>query len=129
MLWPYNTDDMTRQREGVSVHSKVWLERDGRVALSSWRIGLLEAIQETGSLAAGAARVKMPYRTAWHKLREIEDQLGVRLLDTQSGGAHGGHTTLTPEGADIVRRFRRASQGLETIVRKRFELAFPEITE
>lgn len=119
---------MARRSATVNVHSKVWLERDGRVALSAWRIALLEAVHEAGSLAAAAARIGVPYRTAWYKLREIEQQLGLRLLDTQSGGPDGGHTTLTPEAVDIVRRFRRASRGVEELVRERFESEFPELT-
>jgi molybdate transport repressor ModE-like protein len=112
----------------VNVHSKVWLERDGQVALSAWRIALLEAVHEAGSLSAGAARLGVPYRTAWYKLRQIEEQLGLRLLDTHSGGPDGGYTTLTPEAIDIIRRFHRASRGFEDLVRERFESEFPELT-
>ena len=119
---------MPRPPAPVNVHSKVWLERDGRVALSAWRIALLEAVGEAGSLAAAAARLGVPYRTAWYKLRQIEEQLGLRLLDTHSGGPDGGHTTLTPAAVDIVRRFRHASRGVEELVRERFESEFPELT-
>jgi molybdate transport system regulatory protein len=119
---------MPRKPVSIDVHSKIWLERDGRVALSAWRIALLEAIQNTGSLAAGAALLGVPYRTAWYKLREIEDQLGLRLLDTHSGGQDGGYTTLTPEAIDIVQRFHRASRGVDDLVRERFESEFPELT-
>jgi molybdate transport repressor ModE-like protein len=119
---------MARKPVPIDVHSKIWLERNGRVALSAWRIALLEAIQDTGSLAAGAARLGVPYRTAWYKLREIEDQLGLRLLDTHSGGADGGYSTLTPEAVDIVKRFHRASRGVDDLVRERFESEFPELT-
>lgn len=120
---------MPRRRSApIDVRSKVWLERDGRVALSDWRIGLLEAVHQDGSLAAAAARLGVPYRTAWYKLREIEGQLGVRLLDTRSGGPDGGHTSLTPEARDIVRRFRRASRGVADLVRERFQAEFPELT-
>jgi molybdate transport system regulatory protein len=119
---------MPPRRSPINLHSKVWLERDGRVALSSWRIALLEAVSEAGSLTAGAARLGVPYRTAWYKLREIEEQLGVRLLNTQSGGPDGGHTTLTPSAVDIIRRFHRASHGIEAELHKRFTAEFPEIT-
>jgi len=119
---------MPNRPAALNFHSKVWLERDGRVALSAWRIALLEAVDEAGSLAAAAARLGVPYRTAWYKLREIEEQLGLRLLDTHSGGPDGGHTTLTPAAVDIVRRFRHASRGVEELVRERFESEFPELT-
>src|SRR5438128_1311232 len=76
--------------------SKVWLERDGRVVLSEWRAALLDGIVEAGSLSAAAAKLGVPYRTAWARLREIEAGLGFKVLETQTGGADGGGSTLTP---------------------------------
>ena len=54
----------------LRARSKVWLERDGQVVLSDWRVELLETIEATGSLARAAARLDVPYRTAWYKLKE-----------------------------------------------------------
>jgi len=117
MVW---TEGKTRTAGGFEVRSKVWVEKDGRVALSSWRIELLSMVEEAGSLAAACERMDVPYRTAWYKLKEIEDQLGMKLLDTQSGGVDGGGSALTPEGRDLVDRFRRVDRGIEGIVEKRF---------
>lgn len=114
------TQEKPRSSGGFEVRSKVWVEKDGKVALSSWRIELLSVIEETGSLSAACERMGVPYRTAWYKLREIEDQLGVRLLDTQSGGADGGGSVLTPQAREIVHRFKRVDRGIEGIVEKRF---------
>lgn len=102
------------------VRSKVWVEKDGKVALSSWRIELLSMVEETGSLAAACERMDVPYRTAWYKLKEIEDELGMKLLETQSGGADGGGSVLTPAARDLVDRFRRIDRGVEGIVEERF---------
>lgn len=102
------------------VRSKVWVEKDGKVALSSWRIELLIKVEESGSLTAACERMGVPYRTAWYKLRQMEDQLGMKLLETQSGGADGGGSALTPEALDLVDRFRRVDRGIEGIVEKRF---------
>ncbi|TMC00217.1 MAG: LysR family transcriptional regulator [Chloroflexi bacterium] len=111
----------------VDARAKVWLDRDGRVVLSEWRIQLLEAVRDTGSLAAAAHRLGVPYRTAWYKLHEIETELGVRLVVSRSGGAEGGGSSLTTEAEDIIRRFHRVSGGLSQLVRKRFRAAFPEL--
>ncbi len=108
----------------IEVRSKVWLERAGGVAVSLWRISLLEEVQATGSLAAACERMNVPYRTAWYKLKEMEEQLRVKLLDRQSGGASGGGSSLTREGEDLVRRFRRAYEGIEALVAERFAAEF-----
>ncbi len=94
------------------LRSKLWLELDGQIVLSEWRVQLLETVEATGSLARAAKELNVPYRTAWHKLKEIEDRLGRRLLETQSGGANGGGSRLTDEARDLIDRFRRASDGV-----------------
>ena len=112
------------KKSPAEVQAKIWIERDGKIVFSDWRAELLQAIEETGSLSGAAARMDVPYRTAWYKLKEIEGQLGVRLVVTHSGGSDGGGSSLTPEGQDILRRFQRIYRDVEEIVRRRFELEF-----
>jgi len=35
--------------------ANVWIEKDGKVVLSAWRVALLEAVEQTGSMNAAAA--------------------------------------------------------------------------
>lgn len=114
----------TSKKSPAEVQAKIWIEREGKIVFSDWRAELLQAIEETGSLSGAAARMDVPYRTAWYKLKEIEGQLGVRLVETHSGGSDGGGSSLTPEGRDILRRFQRIYRDIEEIVRRRFELEF-----
>jgi len=103
----------------LDIRSKLWVERDGKVALSEWRVELLLAIDETGSLAAAAERLGVPYRTAWYKLKGAEETLGFKLVDSESGGKSGGQTRLTPLGRDVATRFRAASQEIGRTARQR----------
>ena len=106
--------------EQPRVRSKIWVERGDHVLLSEWRVELLEAVEETGSLAAAAATLGVPYRTAWDRIKEAEERLGVRLLRTESGGAEGGGSRLTAEAQDLVARFRRVTAGVAELVERRF---------
>jgi molybdate transport system regulatory protein len=109
----------------LTPRAKLWLEiGDGDLALSEWRVALLEAVASTGSLARAAERLKMPYRTARYKLREIERHLGLALLAGQSGGADGGGSALTPEARELIARWRAFSNGLDPIVAERFRATF-----
>ena len=117
---------MSRIGAPLRPQSKVWLERDGRVVLSEWRVALLETVVEMGSLAAAAGKLGVPYRTAWTRLREIEDGLGFKVVDTQVGGAEGGGTTLTPEAMDALARFHRVADGVGELVDSRFRESFGE---
>ena len=64
---------------------KLWIERDGRLVLSDYRVRLLELVRETGSLAQAAARMRLSYRRAWGKIKEIEQNLGVALVTSEAG--------------------------------------------
>ena len=122
------SDRLTGQEaEVLRSRSKVWLEQDGKVVLSEWRAELLEAIDETGSLARAAEKLEVPYRTAWYKLKEIEERLGVKLLETQSGGADGGGSRLTVEGQQLIRRFHRLGAGIAELVEERFRAEFGDL--
>ena len=109
---------------GLEPRSKVWIERNGEVILSDWRIALLEAIGRTGSLAKAAEEIGVPYRSAWQKIKESEERLGFRLLDTSSGGADGGSSQLTEAAYDLLHRYHRFADGLADLVDRRFREAF-----
>jgi molybdate transport system regulatory protein len=104
--------------------SKVWLEAGGDVALSEWRVELLEAVEAHGSLTAAAQALGVPFRTAWDRVREMESRLGIKLLDTQSGGPGGGHSVLTPEAREAIARFHRVVDGIAELVNQRFQEEF-----
>jgi len=108
----------------VEPKANFWIERDGEVVLSEWRVALLQAIAETGSINAAAEQMGIPYRLAWSRVREIEARLGVRLTESQTGGTSGGGTQLTQEGRDYIRRYRAFTDGLMAIVARRFEEIF-----
>src|SRR5215813_1776506 len=92
---------------------KVWIEtEDGHVALSEWRVALLQAVAEHGSLVAAARALGVPQRTAWQRIQEMELSLGVRLLETTSGGAGGGRSALSSAAEDFIHRYERLHAGL-----------------
>jgi molybdate transport system regulatory protein len=121
-----HTRTVQSRRAALSPRCKIWFERDNKVVLSDWRIELLERIEETGSLAKAAKRLNVPYRTAWYKLKEMEERLGIKLLLTQSGGTAGGGSHLTTESRQIIRRFRRVTEGLSRLVERRFQDEFAD---
>lgn len=107
---------------------KLWIETDeGRVALSEWRVMLLQAVAEHGSLVAAARSLGVPHRTAWQRIQEMESALGARLVETVSGGVGGGRSSLTPAGQDFVRRYQQLRSGLDELVGERFSQGFREL--
>ncbi|MEA2011164.1 MAG: LysR family transcriptional regulator, partial [Actinomycetota bacterium] len=114
--WLGTPDEITSP---LDLEFNVWLESDGEVAASRWRMGLLSAVDEHGSITAGAEAMGVPYRVAWQKIHEMEERLGEQLLDTQTGGTEGGGARLTDAGRDRVERMRifcdRADRALSKI--------------
>ena len=104
----------------------VWIEAEGGVVLSAWRGRLLAAIDTSGSISAAADVMKIPYRRAWEKLKEMETNCGSPLLETEVGGLHGGGARLTPLARDLMGRFKRFEAGLEEEIQARYEQAFAE---
>jgi molybdate transport system regulatory protein len=109
-----------RRSTALRVRSKVWIERDGQIVMSEYRARLLEAIAREGSVAAAADALTLPNRTAWKKLRELEEAAGTALLDSGSGGATGGQSRLTPAAEEMLQAFRRIADPVEEDVQERF---------
>ena len=103
-----------------------WLEIKGEVALSVWRVRLLQAVGEAGSISGGAAQLDVPYRIAWQKIHEMETRLGQKLVETQVGGRAGGGTTLTPEAQTYIAKFEQFSQESADFVNGRYQQIFTD---
>ncbi len=54
----------------------------------------------------------MSYTKGWKILKEAERQLGYPLLITQSGGAEGGFSQLTPKSKDFLDRYLQMEKEL-----------------
>jgi molybdate transport system regulatory protein len=105
-------------------HFNLWIEHNGVVVLSNWRVKLLEAIDQTGSISRAAERLKVTYHRAWEKIHEMEEGLGYKVVDAQVGGAGGGGAELTPQGRELMSKFHMFSRGLSEEIDQRFENAF-----
>jgi molybdate transport system regulatory protein len=79
--------------------------REG-AALGPGKVGLLEAIAETGSIRAAGSRFKMSYRRAWELVAELNGMFAAPLVIAEAGGRGGGGATLTPLGEKVAKGFR-----------------------
>jgi molybdate transport system regulatory protein len=104
----------------------LWIEVDGKVALSMWRMNLLKAIANTGSINAAAEQMEIPYRTAWQKVHEMETYLGTKLLETHAGGPHGGGAQLTKEAKIYIEKVENLYAILTSIIEAAYHKVFEE---
>jgi molybdate transport system regulatory protein len=103
---------------------KVWFEQDGKLVLSDYRVRLLRLIDETGSLADAAQGMGLSYRRAWGKVKEIEHNLGIKLLESAAGGPGGGGSRLTPEAKRLVEQYDRFRDAADADLARDFQRSF-----
>jgi molybdate transport system regulatory protein len=95
--------------------------------MSDYRMRLLVLIAESQSLARAASAMGLSYRRAWGKVKEMEANLGVPLVQSEVGGAGGGHTTLTGEATWLLEAYGRFSQRVAAALEEAFADEFPAL--
>lgn len=70
------------------------------------KAALLEAIADTGSIAAAGRRMGMSYRRAWYLVKTMNAGFRESLVEAVKGGAQGGGAQLTSVGHEVLRRYR-----------------------
>ena len=87
-------------------------------------MALLEGTDRTGSLHRAAAEMGMSYSKAWKLIGKLEDSWGFPLLERHTGGVKGGCSSLTPEGADLLARYRAMLDEVERAAEAAFQTHF-----
>jgi molybdate transport system regulatory protein len=68
---------------------------------------LLERIDASGSISAAANTMGMSYKAAWQAVEAMNNLSEQPVVARQTGGKHGGGTTLTEYGRRVVAAYRR----------------------
>ena len=76
------------------------------VALGPGKVRLLEAIEQTGSIAAAARAMGMSYGRAWQLVRAMNGDFVSPLVQREAGGRGGGGASVTDLGRDALTRYR-----------------------
>jgi molybdate transport system regulatory protein len=90
---------------GYTVHSSLWLEKDGELYLGGGRVMLLERVGQLGSIAAAARSMNLTYANAWNWIKAMNKLAPSPLVEKTIGGSGGGHAMLTLEGQKAIRQF------------------------
>ncbi len=113
----------------MQVRSKLWIEVNGEPVFGRGRRFLLEAIDRHGSINQAARDINISDRKAWGYIAAMEERLGIRLVESQTGGRNGGGSVLTTEGRDFIQRYEKMEEGIREIVDEQFSKAFDGIVE
>lgn len=85
---------------------------------------LLGLIADTGSIRKACLRMGMAYSKAWKIIRDAESDLGLKLLQTTTGGSHGGSSKLTQEGEDFLKNYTAFCKDCDDLISAAFKKHF-----
>ena len=88
---------------------------------------LLRKVRELHSLRAAAMSIGMAYSKAWTILKNAQQSLGFKLLDSTTGGKHGGGASLSPEGETLLVAYDRYCAALRAHAQTLFNETFDGI--
>jgi molybdate transport system regulatory protein len=77
------------------------------VAIGPGKADLLQAIAETGSIAAAGRALGMSYKRAWHLVEALNRGFAEPLVRASRGGSGHGGAVLTPLGHEVLAAYRR----------------------
>ena len=92
----------------LKLHVRILAEE--QIAFGPGKAELLEAIQRTGSISQAAKSMEMSYRRAWQLVDTMNQCFQSALVETQTGGTHGGGAVITELRQVILKKFRAMEQ-------------------
>jgi molybdate transport system regulatory protein len=108
----------------MQIRSKLWIEVEGQPVFGRGRRFLLQAIDRYGSINQAAKEVNISYRKAWGYIKAMEERLGIKLIERQTGGKDGGGAVLTDEAREFLEKYELLEQGIREMLDERFREIF-----
>jgi molybdate transport system regulatory protein len=84
--------------------------------LGPGKADLLQAIEETGSIAAAGRRMGMSYKRAWYLVDTLNAYFREPVVTSVKGGPKGGGASLTDTGKAVLAHYRRIQRKAEIAV-------------
>ena len=116
---------MSARKRKFQYTFRLYLNADGQRVLGKGGAQILEAIAETGSIAAAAEELEMSYKFTWDYLIRMRRRLHQPVIATRRGGTRGGKkkggggTTLTPAARALLREFQETDRLMRNLLSKR----------
>ena len=107
---------MKSSKKNLSLTGDLWFNRAEHKFLGGHQIGLLEKIDQLGSITKAAKAVGISYKTAWDALNTINNLAEKPLVDRLTGGKGGGGTSLTAEGKKVIAQFNIVQEELRKVL-------------
>lgn len=104
--------------ERLALGGGLWLDHAGRSFLGGRRIELLESIAEHGSITQAAKAVGLSYKGAWDMVDAVNNLAEQPVVHRATGGQHGGGSSLTDYGKQLVTLYRELESGHRRVLQR-----------
>ena len=104
----------------MEVRSKIWLAVDGEAVFGSGREALFKAIDKLGSINKAAKDLNISYRKALSYIQLMEQRLGKKLVERQTGGLNGGGASLTDDARVFMQKYEILEEGVNEMLDRKF---------
>jgi molybdate transport system regulatory protein len=84
-----------------------------QISLGPGKVAVLEAIVLAGSINAAAKHLGMSYRRCWQLVDSMNKSFRMLLVETATGGAHGGGAVVTEYGIRVIDLYRRIERNAQ----------------
>ena len=95
-----------RKASAAALRPQLRISFKKSIAMGPGKADLLDAIAQTGSISAAARLLGMSYRRAWLLVETMNECFRSPLVETATGGQHGGGAQVTDLGHEVVQRYR-----------------------
>jgi molybdate transport system regulatory protein len=108
-----------------NAHVRVRIDFDAGPSIGPGKVALLERIGVCGSLSQAARDLGLSYRRAWNLLDDLNHAFAEPVVETATGGSHGGGAQVTGFGKELIARYRKVESAAEAAAKRQFRTLLP----
>ncbi len=86
-------------------------------------MALLQAIDDTGSISAGARSIGLSYKAAWDAVDAMNNLAGDLLVERNTGGKRGGGARLTQRAKQLLKLYQHINKAHQAFLQEIAQLA------
>ena len=105
----------------MNLKLKIYLENDRDKFMGIGVLWLLQKVDGLKSLRAAANELGISYSKAFRMVENLEDSLGMKVLERRKGGSDRGGATLTDFGRAFIALYDDFQKESKALVQPRYE--------
>lgn len=117
------TDTDNAHKGAFELTGSIWFTTGSQNWGSQRRMALLQAIDDTGSISAGARKIGLSYKAAWDAVDIMNTLAAEVLVERSTGGQRGGGARLTKKAKDIVALYQTLNKTHDRFLNQLADLA------